>query len=246
MDLFIIRHAESANNRIAENTDYATFVATRTSDPPITDLGEAQADRLAQYLAESQHPEFNRREHRRVSGFGINRIVCSPMLRTLQTASPSARALNLPLEVWTDIYEQGGLFDGDPDGKHGARTYPGLSRAEMENLVPGVLLPGDVSDWGWWMGGYEDMEACAGRAALVAERLDRLASDEPGLRLAIVTHGTFINLLLHAVLGVPLDSIMYFFHANTGITRIEYAPDGYRVLRYANRIAHLEGDLMTR
>lgn len=246
MDLYIIRHAESANNRIAESTDYATFVATRTADPPITELGVAQAERLACHLAESEHPEFNRRAHRYARGYGISRLACSPMLRTLQTATPCARALGLPLEVWPDIFEQGGLFDGDPEAEGGARTYPGLSRAEMNAIFPGVVLPESITDMGWWKYGYEEMDACAERAGLVAERLHALAASEPQTVLALVTHGTFINHLLHNVLGLPSDTLMYFFHANTGITRVEFAPDGYRVLRYANRVPHLDGESMSR
>lgn len=249
MNLFLIRHAESVNNRIAESSSYDGFVATRSHDPAITETGEAQAERLARHLAGAQQPEFTRKGHPRLVGYGITRIVCSPMLRTLQTATPVARALELPIEVWSDIHEQGGLFDGDPraESNGGAvRSYPGLARREMEAHFPVAPLPPEVTDRGWWRGGYEEPEESEARAARVAERLAALAQAEPERRLAFVSHGTFLNHLLKQLLSLPLDAPMYFFHANTGITRIEFASEGFRILRYCNRIAHLPPELMTR
>ncbi len=246
MNLFLIRHAESVNNRIAESNEYADFIATRSFDPEITDTGEKQAEALATHLASSSHPEFIRKGKAPTHGYGITRIVASPMLRTLRTATPTARALGLPLEVWTDIHEQGGLFDGDPTDADAVRSYPGLKRAEMLARFGELLLPDEVTEAGWWRGGYEDYPQSAARAVAVAERLTALAEAEPQTHLAFVSHGTFLNQLLHVLLGVPNESSMYFFHANTGITRMEFTGDGFRVLRYTNRIAHLAPEIMTR
>ena len=44
MQLYIIRHAQSYNNALTDWTE-------RVSDPPLTELGEQQADLLAAYLA---------------------------------------------------------------------------------------------------------------------------------------------------------------------------------------------------
>ena len=246
MNVFLIRHAESVNNRIAESRDYADFIATRSFDPEITDTGELQAAALAAHVASSKHPEFIRKGHAQPQGYGFTRIVCSPMLRTLQTAAPSAVALGLPLEVWPDIHEQGGLFEGDPSDAAGVRSYPGLKRAEMVARFGELVLPDTVTEQGWWRGGYEDYPESELRAAAVAERLMALAQTEPETRLAFVSHGTFLNQLLRVLLGVPAEAPMYFFHANTGITRLEFTGDGFRVLRYSNRIAHLTPALMTR
>lgn len=246
MNLFLIRHAESVNNRIAENTDYANFIATRAFDPEITDLGVKQARALAAHIASSNHPEFIRKGHAQPQGYGITRIVCSPMLRTLQTAAPTAAALGLPLEVWLDIHEQGGLFEGDPSAEGGVHSYPGLTRTQMAARFGELLLPEGVTEQGWWRGGYEDYPESEARALVVAERLAALAAVEPETCLAFVSHGTFLNQLLHTLLSVPTEAPMYFFHANTGITRLEFTGDGFRVLRYTNRMAHLPPELMTR
>jgi broad specificity phosphatase PhoE len=220
MNLFLIRHAESVNNRIAESTDYANFIATRSFDPEITDTGEKQAEALAAHIASSNHPEFIRKGHAQPQGYGITRMVVSPMLRTLQTAAPTAATLGLPLEVWPDIHEQGGLFEGDPADASAVRSYPGLKRAEMLARFGELVLPDDVTEEGWWRGGYEDYPQSEARAVAVAERLNALAADAPETRLAFVSHGTFLNQLLRALLSMPAEAPMYFFHANTGITRL--------------------------
>lgn len=246
MNLYIIRHAESVNNRIAENTDYADFIATRSFDPEITDVGEKQVEALVAHISSSSHPEFIRKGHAQPQGYGITRIVCSPMTRTLQTAAPIAAALGLPLEVWLDIHEQGGLFEGDPAAEGGVRSHPGLTRTAMTTRFGPLVLPDSVTDKGWWRGGYEDYPESEARAVTVADRLVALAAAEPDTHLAFVSHGTFLNQMLRVLLNVPIDAPMYFFHANTGITRLEFTGDGFRVLRYTNRIAHLSPALMTR
>ena len=249
MNLWIIRHAESANNYLAETAAYHTYVSTRVADPPITPRGEQQAACLAEHIAGSDLLEFTRgATHAR--GYGFTRLVCSPMLRTLQTAAPVGAALGLPLEVWTEIHEHGGIFVGDPrraPGTEGAMcSQPGMARAEIQLRFPGVQLPPAVTETGWWRGGYEEEAECVERAGLVAVRLVSLAEQEPDARLALVTHGTFANHLLRALLGVAEEAPMYFSHLNTGITRVEFAADQFRILRYLNRVQHLRPELISR
>ncbi len=247
MNLFIIRHAESANNRIASQVDYDTFVATREFDPPITDVGHLQSSQLAQHLASSEHPEFGRKSaEAKQIGYGITHLYCSPMRRSLQTALPVSQALGLPLVVWSDIHEQGGLFQGNPHTGEGLHGSPGLTRSEMVRQFPGVQLPDEITEEGWWPGHYEDMHECDARAERVARRLFSLADHETHARIAIVSHGTFIDHLLKRLFGPAGERPMYFSHANTGITRIEFTDDSYLVLRYLNRLQHLPAEMVTR
>jgi broad specificity phosphatase PhoE len=248
MNLLIIRHAESANNRIIATLGYDDYLGGRHHEPPLTDTGEAQAERLAEHLVTADQLEFSRKGKETKRGYGIDRLFCSPMLRTLQTAYPTAQALNLPLEIWRDTFEHGGLFEGDPFKENGAglKFFPGMGRSAMMERFPGVVVPEPITDEGWYAGGYEELAGCAARAVTVAEELTTLAAENPDLTIALVTHGTFINQLLHRVLGVGTDSPMYFFHANTGITRVEFGESGFRVLRYLNRLEHLPSNLWTR
>lgn len=246
MNLYIIRHAESANNRLAQNTDHATFLATRNVDPPITATGCEQARLLAGHLAQSTLVEYNRAKDGRPPqrGYGLTRLVCSPMLRTLQTAAPVAEALGLTPEIWLDVFEQGGMFEGNPHTGEGLRCYPGAGRSAVAQQFPAYLLPDEWSDAGWWAGTYEHMADCQERAEQVAGKFFALAKETPDARIGMITHGTFSDQLLKKLFLLAGDRPMYFSHYNTGITRIEFAED-YTVLRYTNRIAHLPDELIT-
>lgn len=70
--LYLVRHAQSTNNAQPESQ--------RIPDPPLTDLGEQQAQALA--LAIDQ--------------LSPDHLFSSPFLRTLQTTAPVAQALGSP------------------------------------------------------------------------------------------------------------------------------------------------------
>lgn len=76
-------------------------------------------------------------------------------------------------------------------------------------------------------------------------RRDRTVSDPGrGSRVAIVSHGTFISLLIqHLLLGRYVPDIRFSNH-NTGISRLDFDGDSV-MLRYLNRIDHLPMDLVT-
>jgi 2,3-bisphosphoglycerate-dependent phosphoglycerate mutase len=106
MELYLIRHAQSANNAKPESQ--------RIPDPPITDLGHEQARRLA----------------RRLSSLGLTRVITSPFLRTLQTAEKIQSETFINPEVRIDLHEEGGCYSGYlPSNIAG---QPGLNRCQIE------------------------------------------------------------------------------------------------------------------
>ncbi len=244
MKLFIIRHAQSANNFLGEQLAFDDYMAQRDPEPPLTELGQRQAALVAQHLASNQHPE--RKQEVEATGYGLTRIYCSPMWRTLQTAWPISEATGLKPQVWIDIHEQGGIFRGNPHRAGDVVSYPGLTRQAINEQFPGYTLPGEVTDQGWWQGGYEPMAGCDARAAKVAQTLRQWAEELPNERIALVSHGTFAESLVRALLGLPPDHRSFFSHYNTAITRIDFLADGYLFLRYLNRIQHLTPELISR
>lgn len=250
MRLFIIRHGESFNNRLDSEVSYEEYIRRRSPDPPLTELGQRQADALAQHLATAQVAEhFRGHIENRPSGYGITKIYCSPMLRAMQTAWPIARALGMPAEVMMDIFEQGGMFTGDPSDLDNVVNHPGLTRAEIEERFQGYVLPPQITAEGWWRDGYEDMPGSFGRAARVAYRLRQMAhqiaeGSEADERIVLVSHATFIDHLLKALLNQLPGMGHVFVHYNTGITRIDFRGER-QYLRYINRTEHFTPELFS-
>lgn len=251
MKLFLIRHGESVNNRLDDaGLSHEEYMQRRVADPPLTELGERQAVAVAQHLAEARIPEHYRQylEPDGV-GYGITRLYCSPMLRAMQTAQPIADVLGLAPQVWVDIHEQGGMFEGDPRDAGGAGLHRGMTSSEIIDLFPGYQLPDTVTEEGWWPGGYEEMDGCNARALKVAYALQGWASEfiaqKASEHIGLVAHGTFMDALIKALIGQLPNEKIYYSHYNTAITRIDFLPNDFTIVRYTNRSKHLAPELLT-
>jgi broad specificity phosphatase PhoE len=246
MELYLIRHAQSQNNATLINDP-----KDRVSDPTLTDIGHLQAQALGRHLREGFNPDrivdaqVGRDPNARtLRGFQIDRLYCSPMHRTLQTAWHIQQATGLTPHLWVDIHEHGGIFLEYSD-ERGIIGYPGKSRDEIASEFPGYVLSDAITDKGWWTGGQEDITSAYGRAMRVAEQLGQMAKDEPDGHIAIVTHGTFMAALLKALLNQLPSDALWYSHYNTAITRVDMRPDGFRWVRSMNRVDHLSPDLIT-
>ncbi len=246
MELYIIRHGQSTNNAsmVADPKD-------RVSDPPLTPLGEIQANAVAQHIAEGYNPEIigdfafaKRTGEPDTRGYGLTKLYCSPMERSLQTTLPIAKATGLTPHVWVDIHEHGGIFL-EHDDERGVVSYPGLSRSAILEQFPNYVIPETITEAGWWTGGMEDITIAYGRAMRVAMRFREDARKTPDERVAIVSHGTFIDALIKGLLNMLPGRDRWFFHYNTAITRIDIRPDGGMYMRYMNRISHLMPEQIT-
>lgn len=241
MELYIIRHAQSTNNVLADQQN-------RVCDPPLTELGKRQAEIVARHLANGANPELSKMTsveatgaHSR-RGYGITRLYCSAMWRSLQTAQPLGAALGLTPEVWIDIHEQGGIFLNHGDGQ-GFVGYSGKTRAEILAEFPDYVLPDDITEQGWWNRDYETWPACHGRAIKVALDLrKRAAHDE---RIAIVSHGGFIDALLKALLNQLPGHHLFYHHYNTAISRVDFRSEDRLEMVYLNRVNHLPAELVS-
>ncbi|NDJ61945.1 MAG: histidine phosphatase family protein [Chloroflexi bacterium] len=242
MQLFIIRHAQSTNNALPDQKN-------RVQDPPLTELGLQQADKLAQHLFDG--PNFDPWIDPR-SGFGgavgktgheITHLYCSAMHRSLQTAQPVAKVFGIQPEVWLPIHEHGGIFLEENGREVG---YPGMTRAEIQAAFPNYILPEAITDKGWWLQpGGETLAAAYGRAIYVAEELRRRARDEADACIALISHGTFIDGLIKALLNQLPNRQSYFLHYNTAITRADFDANGRMIIRHTNRVDHLPDNLIS-
>jgi broad specificity phosphatase PhoE len=237
MQLYLIRHAQSTNNALADERH-------RVSDPPLTELGERQSEILAWHLAEGRElePSTSEANNPNQRGYGITRLYCSPMWRALQTAYFIGQALRLTSEVWVDLHEKGGIYLDDENGR-GPVGYPGRARREIQAAFPDYVLPEGITEHGWWNREYEDWPACHERASRVANELRQWPpSDE---RVVLVSHGGFMDALLKALFKQSPDRHLFYYHYNTAISRVDFQSDGNLGVHYLNRMSHLPLELIS-
>ena len=239
MELYFIRHGESFNNAQDDST-------RRVCDPPLTVRGREQARLVAAHLRElgpANEDENPALDYQNRCGYGIGRIYCSAMLRTMETAAPIAEALEIRPEVWLDLHEQYGIWQDKGDGR-GPVGYPGLTRQEAESRFPDYDLPDGMTEEGWWNRPVETEDEWLARARRVADELrSRFEGSEE--RVALVSHGGFGNFLIHALLRDGAEEGVYYGHQNTAITRIDFSESGPVRVRYLNRVEHLPTDLVS-
>jgi 2,3-bisphosphoglycerate-dependent phosphoglycerate mutase len=238
MQLYFIRHAQSANNKLYQETGSWDG---RDADPELTEVGHAQARRLAEHVVCANGATLGR-DYVNRGGFGLTHLYTSLMVRAVTTGSYLAAALNLPLVAWEDLHEVGGIFVIDPEtGEHLGR--PGKARSDLAERFPQLTLAQPVGDDGWWNRPHEPIEQQARRAArFVRELFERHGGTAD--RVAVISHGGFYNFVLAELLGVQADNGFWFSINNTGITRFNFEEEGV-ALTYANRLEHLPAELIT-
>jgi 2,3-bisphosphoglycerate-dependent phosphoglycerate mutase/probable phosphoglycerate mutase len=246
MELYLIRHGQSTNNALMEDQ------LLRVADPELTEIGQQQAEALAQYLYTTTNRDQLARfrmdapERQQHHPFRFTHLYCSAMHRAMQTTYPIAKALGLKTEIWIDIHEHGGIYlkkDGVTTG------YGGRTRTQIMTDYPEFILPHTVTDEGWWTPtlGEEDLASAQGRAIRVAASLKKRATSPESANdcIALVSHGTFMDALLKAMFNNLPSSDYYHAHYNTAVTRIDIRPNAETLLRYLNRIDHLSPELVT-
>ena len=182
---YIVRHGESEAN-----------AASRFSgrlDSPLTERGRTQSAALADALAET----------------AFDRIVATPLSRSLDTALVIARRRKMPVDVVTDLVE---IDVGDRTGK----TFD-----EVRGL-PNWRDDGFVA----WPGG-ETLEHVLERALRAMRRLHR---ETPGGRILVVGHGGVTRILASHYLGI-LPKLDGSRQTNTAVTVIAVDDAGGRVER---------------
>ena len=253
MEITFIRHAQSENNAWVPHggSSSAPSHPLRQPDPGLTELGERQIARLAEFLLGWWDLRADEEKRRLLPApFRIQRLYSSLMRRALQSAAALAEALAMPVAARTDLHEIGGIYDG----RDGAPArLPGLTRDEVAAEYPNFALPAALGEDGWWRREVESFEEATDRAAHFAEWLQEQARAEPTARIAIVTHGGWLDLLLRELIGQPIRERkgVLFSHFNTSMTRVDILRDsrtdrgGRVILRFQNRVPHLTADLLS-
>ncbi|QDV68139.1 bifunctional RNase H/acid phosphatase [Rosistilla carotiformis] len=218
MQLYLIRHAQSANNSKPE--------AERVEDPEITELGHQQAAALARSLTTQK----------------VDYLVTSGFLRTLQTTRYLAEALQAPVNVWRDLHEVGGCYRGHIPGQE--QGAPGMNRDAILAEFPGVTIEDSIGAEGWWgCRPYEtDDQAMQRGQQMLAQIVEQFAATQKVV--VAVIHADFKVCLLRHILGQEFTQRHIGPMLNTGLTKFTFSEAGWR-LDILNSITHLTNDQMS-
>jgi 2,3-bisphosphoglycerate-dependent phosphoglycerate mutase len=246
MRLYLIRHAESANNAIySSQGNYSQ----RSPDPEITDVGHRQAELLAQHLADPageprQHPFYP-------SGgphYGLTHLYCSLMTRAMLTAGYVARACAIPVVAHPDMFERGGIYQLNSAGQ--AVGLPGPARTYFSEHFPHHILPEQLDARGWYNRPAESDDAFLSRVRAVVGDIRRQHEQTDDV-VALVVHGDFIDQFVNELMGVRRKPENYHGHweanwafHNTSVSRIDFVNGAHSVV-YLNRLDHLPAPLIT-
>jgi broad specificity phosphatase PhoE len=247
MQLYIIRHCQSQNNELWQRTGSSNG---RLADPPLTATGYQQAELLAQHLVDPlERPVQPRTLDNSSLAYDFTHLYCSLMRRSVETALAISEATSLLLAVREDIHERGGIYLKNPETQE-REGLPGPNRDHFKTNYPSLVLPDTLGEAGWWNRPYEDRAMALSRAAAF---LRWLVAEHDGTedRVALVTHGGFIQSLFQILFRSPLmveelgAAREIWFKANNGsITRIDFLEEVIRIT-YQNRVDYLPAHLIT-
>jgi probable phosphoglycerate mutase len=194
-ELILIRHGQTELNR-------GPFFQGQI-DVPLNALGHSQATRLAQRLAAES----------------LDALLCSDLVRTRQTAEPSAQRLALPASPDPALREQHfGLFEG-------------LSFEQVNQRHP--------ADWTAWLRHEPDYEVPGGESVVrfherVTSALRDIARRHAGQRVAVITHGGVLDMVWRTARGLPLRGPRACPIPNAGLNRLRIERDAFEILAWGD------------
>ncbi len=215
MYLYLIRHGQSIENTLAWDG--------RNENSPLTEVGRAQAQALADWLAP------------RVS---FDKLYVSTMQRTRQTAAPLAQALGCRPMYTDQLREVGNAYpDGQPFPDEALPLY---FQDVWGSTHPYQPVTENGENW---------MQFRARIGAFIEKLVQERSDNQAGYTVGVVCHGGVIEGVFEHIFQKGPISPLVIHTNNTGITLLEYAPTPRNVpdwwLRYHNRTRHLPEEHIT-
>ena len=123
----------------------------------------------------------------RLANVEIDAVYSSDLLRAVETAEPVAKRLGLPLQALPELREVD------------VGTWAGLTRDEVAER-----FPEGFRRWSEWQTGWEDGETYDEMGERVVGAILRLAGEQEGGRILVVSHGGAIRALHAAAAGIDI------------------------------------------
>lgn len=220
--LYLVRHGESANNALPD--------PERVNDPLLTERGEQQALHLGDRF--HQHSQ---------DGTTVDLLLTSAFRRTMQTVRPMASKLQMQPEIWSDLFEVGGCYDGHLPGQMVGQT--GITRSELQSEFPEYKIPDDIDENGWYKNKpAETREQATARAEVQAKRLISEFSERDITVLCLI-HADFKDMLIRQFLPNQSEYTTDPL-ANTSVTLLDFSSHKPDVLLF-NDTDHLSPELIS-
>lgn len=170
------------------------------SDSPLTPRGQAQAQAVAKRL---QHERFTA-------------LYASHLQRVLDTAAPLAAMSGHLVQIDPRLQERAyGIFEGLTYAEASVQ-HAAIFHEYRTNLSPDFAIPE-----------AESTNKMLGRGIAV---LTELAERHHGERIVIVSHGSFLRIMLSHMLGIPLDIKQRFRLANGSLSEATWRAGEWNVL----------------
>lgn len=192
--------------------------------------GQTEWNRLHRIQGQSDPPlnETGRAQAlalaRTFAGMPLDAVYSSPLQRARDTAESVAQAHNLSIQTFDELKELNvGALDGVTLAEMRERHGDFLARWRRD---ASVRLPG----------GGETLAELQARAWAVIERISRAHA---GQRVAVVTHSFLTQVVISAVLGLPLDHFRRVRVSEGCISTVEFAFNGRSRLAAMNDCCHL-------
>ena len=201
----IIRHGQSQGNAEGRFGGH--------TDTPLSPRGRKQAHATARALASEK----------------FSAIYSSDLPRAIETASPLAKLVGVPLETTDALRERSvGVMEGltfEEAAEEHPEQYQALLRRDFEHVLAGG----------------ESYRQTLDRAS---RQLDDAIEQHKGGRIALFAHtGTICILILHLMgaLDAPELKPVWIATANCGIARFDLRDDGFVRVLTINDTRHLAG-----
>lgn len=160
----------------------------------------------------------------------LDALYSSDLRRTVTTASAITRYHELPLIKMPELRE---INLGECEG---------LSFGDLDHIDPVQMSYFNNDPMRWRAPGAETFAECTDR---VYNALLRIAEENPGRTVAVVSHGMAIRSFLAKLLDVKSENIRTLPHGdNTAVSLVEYENGSFSV-KYYNDNSHLPPELST-
>ena len=158
----------------------------------------------------------------------ITTIYASDLTRAWETAQYVGQVHGLQLTKELGLRERG---FGDFEGK----TF-----AEIEVLLPEQSMRWRKRDPEFYPAGGESLTTMRTR---VLEAAERLAAQHPGEQIALVGHGSVMDVLYRAATRLDIQAPRTWALGNAAINRLLWTPEGFTLVGWADT-QHLDEDVL--